>query len=657
MAHILVIEDDVRIRDALTRTLGEQGHSVDTSATALAGLHQVLDLKPDLVLLDLGLPDLDGTELLRMLRAVSQVPVIVATARDENSVVVGALDAGADDYVVKPFDTGQLVARVNAVLRRSRPAADGAAQSMALGELFIDPRSRRVTLAGRSIELSPKEFDLLAFLAARGCGGVQARIARRGVAAAVRGRGQDRRRALVVVAIEVGRVGARAALSADGAGSRRAVGGSGRVRRRITALVAAVTSVVLLAFLIPAAYLVSRVAQSNVEARARSQLQALIPLVAAGDLDAARIAADRSTSQGLPAWITLADGSVFGTDPSKGALKTVGADTAVAQHIEEAPGRPGGTLFTQPVSRDGGTVVIRVLATEAKLSEGVPRIWAILGGLGLVLFLLALLVADRMARSISRPVTRLADAANRLESGDLDARVDPNGPPEVRDVGVALNRLAKRIVELVAAERESVADLSHRLRTPITALRLDADAVTDPQERARLVDDVDELNRTVDEVIRSARRPIADEMGAECDAAAVVRARLAFWSILAREQHRDVRAHVADVELRVSVGASELGAALDALLGNVFAHTPAGVAFAVSATPAAGDLVCVEVIDDGAGLPGAVATERGESGTGSTGLGLSIVHRTLSAAGGSVAYGTGDAGGAKISMLLPRLNP
>src|SRR3954451_12593018 len=132
----------------------------------MSGLQQAVEERPDLVVLDLGLPDLDGAELLRMLRAVSAVPVIVATARDDDGSIVSALDAGADDYVLKPFQAGQLEARIRAVLRRAA-GADGGAAPMTVGGVTVDPRGRRVTLDGRPVELAPKEFDLLAHLAAR----------------------------------------------------------------------------------------------------------------------------------------------------------------------------------------------------------------------------------------------------------------------------------------------------------------------------------------------------------------------------------------------------------------------------------------------------------------------------------------------------------
>jgi DNA-binding response OmpR family regulator len=167
VAQLLVVEDDERIRSALIRALHERGHAVSSAGTALEGLRQAVDERPDLVVLDLGLPDLDGAELLRMLRAVSTVPVIVATARDDDESIVQALDAGADDYVLKPFQAAQLEARIRAVLRRAAGATDAASAPVTVADLVVDPRGRRVTRGGGAVELSPKEFDLLAYLAAR----------------------------------------------------------------------------------------------------------------------------------------------------------------------------------------------------------------------------------------------------------------------------------------------------------------------------------------------------------------------------------------------------------------------------------------------------------------------------------------------------------
>ncbi|GAA0928997.1 response regulator transcription factor [Nonomuraea longicatena] len=165
MAAILLIEDDVTIRTALTRGLRELGHAVSSSPTALDGLRLAVQDRPDLVVLDLGLPDLDGRELLRMLRSVSRVPVIVATARDGDHEMVPVLDAGADDYVVKPFSAAQLNARIKAVLRRT--GDERAEEAVTVGALSLDHRARVATLDGAALDLTPREFDVLHYLAAR----------------------------------------------------------------------------------------------------------------------------------------------------------------------------------------------------------------------------------------------------------------------------------------------------------------------------------------------------------------------------------------------------------------------------------------------------------------------------------------------------------
>ena len=165
VAQVLLVEDDPLIRAALLRGLGERGHAVASAPNALTGLAQAVADRPDLVVLDLGLPDMDGTTMLRMLRGASRVPVIVATARDDEAEIVAVLDAGADDYLVKPFSAAQLDARIRAVLRRG--AVSEADPSVVVGGLRIDPRAQRAHLDGVELDLSPREFALLHYLAAR----------------------------------------------------------------------------------------------------------------------------------------------------------------------------------------------------------------------------------------------------------------------------------------------------------------------------------------------------------------------------------------------------------------------------------------------------------------------------------------------------------
>ncbi len=166
MPSILVVEDDDAIRAAVRRGLGERGYAVASASTGMAGLEQVLRDRPQVVLLDLGLPDVDGITLIAMIRAASDVPIIVITAQDDDPTMVQALDAGADDYVVKPFGTEQVAARIRAVLRRGGRSESGP-EPLRVGDLVVDERTRTVTLKGDPVELARKEFDVLLMLAHR----------------------------------------------------------------------------------------------------------------------------------------------------------------------------------------------------------------------------------------------------------------------------------------------------------------------------------------------------------------------------------------------------------------------------------------------------------------------------------------------------------
>ena len=165
MAVVAFIEDDPRIRHAVVRALTELGHAVRAFDSGMPALEHIVNDPPDVVVLDLGLPDIDGGQLLQLLRGVSKVPVIAATARDAEEDIIRTLDLGADDYVIKPFSAGQIDARIRAVLRRS--SSEEAESEIVVGGVHIDVRARRVTLDGEEITLSRKEFDVLAYLAGR----------------------------------------------------------------------------------------------------------------------------------------------------------------------------------------------------------------------------------------------------------------------------------------------------------------------------------------------------------------------------------------------------------------------------------------------------------------------------------------------------------
>ncbi len=431
------------------------------------------------------------------------------------------------------------------------------------------------------------------------------------------------------------------------------------MRRRLTLLVAATTSLVLIAFIVPLGYLVREVAADRAVGAATRKAEALAPVVATVDRSVLRLTLSQVAAGGAgkyPLTVFLPDGAVLGVP----AARSSGVDLAAQGRSLVVDTGDGREILVAVQGVDGGTAVVRTFVSSGVLHEGVLRAWAVLAVLGVALLALGLVLADRLAQNMVRPMADLAGVSHRLGTGDLEARVRPSGPPELRDVGRSLNHLAGRIGELLAHEREGVADLSHRLRTPLTTLRLDSEALRDAEESARLSADVDALSRTVDEVIHEARRPVREGVGAACDAAVVTRGRVEFWSALAEEEHRSMTVEIPESSVPVRVSEGDLVAVLDALLGNVFAHTPPGTSlavrlFGVPGVPhSAGAGARLVVSDDGAGFgdPGTDPTQRGESSAASTGLGLDIVRRTADASGGYVTTGASRSGGAEVTVVL-----
>jgi signal transduction histidine kinase len=221
----------------------------------------------------------------------------------------------------------------------------------------------------------------------------------------------------------------------------------------------------------------------------------------------------------------------------------------------------------------------------------------------------------------------------------------------VAAVAEAFNLLAGRVGELLAAERELVADLSHRLRTPLTVLRLEADALADADARERVCAAADELEAAVTALITEARRPIRSDVGVRADLAEITAQRVTFWSALAEDQGRSLRTALDAGPMLVAATGAELEAALDALLGNVFEHTPDGTAFAITLRTTDDRFAELTIDDAGPGVNAVV--ERGRSGGQSTGLGLDIAKRTAESAGGTLLVTRSELGGASISLTLP----
>jgi two-component system KDP operon response regulator KdpE len=161
---LLVVEDEPQLRRYLRATLSAHGYRMEEALDGTAGLHLAAAMRPDAVLLDLGLPDMDGLEVLRRLREWSRVPVIILSARGQEDDKIRALDGGADDYLTKPFGTGELLARIRAALRRSEPGGPATEPCQSWADVDFDLAAREVRRKGEVIHLTPNEFDLLAVL-------------------------------------------------------------------------------------------------------------------------------------------------------------------------------------------------------------------------------------------------------------------------------------------------------------------------------------------------------------------------------------------------------------------------------------------------------------------------------------------------------------
>ena len=420
------------------------------------------------------------------------------------------------------------------------------------------------------------------------------------------------------------------------------------MRRRILLTLLASTSIVLVAFLAPLMVLIGSFAVDRSQREVVLQIQPLvsrIPVVEPESLD--ELVAAFTEETGHPATVYLADGGIVGTprplDPPVELAREKGAFFAEAD---------AGRDLLVPVYTDSGEAILRVFVTEEELTGAVRGARLTLLVLGLGLLAVSVGLGLLLARSFLRPISELGSTAERLAGGDLSARVPASDIREIDNAGTALNRLARRVVELLGLEREEVADLAHRLRTPVAALRLDADSLPEADSTDRLRADVDRLDRMVDEVIREARRPLREDIPASADLCSVARERAAFWAVLAEDQDRELVVDIPHGPIPVAAEGRDLGDALDALIGNVFSHTPESVPFWVRVGSTGRDQVWVEVADAGPGMPAQDVLERGRSDSGSTGLGLDIVRRTAERSGGSIEIGTTRSGGARVRMNL-----
>ncbi len=420
------------------------------------------------------------------------------------------------------------------------------------------------------------------------------------------------------------------------------------MRRRLAILSLATTALVVVSLLVPLGLLVRRQAGDQARLEAERSAQSTAALLAltvvlgeeAGSIEAALGPVAPGTVVALP------DGSVLGERDLQGSL----IPTAVERQATVSGFVPGGWEYALPVIGRNGVAVVSVFVTDEELATGVTGAWLLLALLGVLLIGLAVFVADRLGQGLVRPIGDLASAARRLGQGDIGARVEVGEPEEIREVGESFNWLAGRLGQLLTEEREAAADLSHRLRTPLTSLRLQAEKLSDDEEREGVLTQVDRLEQAIDQLILATRSERTGNEG-RSDLSAVVSARCAFWAVLAEEQGREMGLTLTQPGLTVDLPRESVEAMVDALIGNVFSHTEPGTDLGVATGSRAGR-PWLEVSDAGPGFVSVDLLGRGISGAGSTGLGLDIVRRTAESVGGSIELNDRPGGGAVVRVWL-----
>ncbi|TDC57375.1 HAMP domain-containing histidine kinase, partial [Actinomadura sp. KC345] len=422
--------------------------------------------------------------------------------------------------------------------------------------------------------------------------------------------------------------------------------------RKTLALVSlAVTSMVALAFLIPLALTVREIARDGALTAAERQASALGPVLVVTEDPAALERAVASTEAGATKRMTvhMPDGALVPRDGR-------GEFSASPEQLAEAGRRgraytarvDGGYALLQPVSLDAGrTAVVEVFVPDEDLSRGVWQAWLVMTTVAAALVAGSVAAAVWLGNRMIRSTRRLAEAASAFGEGEMSVRIEPDGPPELVEAGLAFNAMADHVVQLLSAEREMAADLSHRLRTPLAALRLNAEALGDGPVADQTREAVDRIEHEVDQIIRTVRRPTGR---GSCDAAKVLRERVSFWLVLAEDEGRSCELIGAEAPAPLPLPGTELAAAVDALLGNIFRHTSEGTGFAVTLHQGQG-VTGILVADAGPGIadPDA-ALKRGSSGGGSTGLGLDIARRAAESTGGYLRIHRSVLGGAQVQM-------
>lgn len=416
------------------------------------------------------------------------------------------------------------------------------------------------------------------------------------------------------------------------------------------AVIAAVT-LVCLSVLVTAWLLDWYAAARQQDSERRLQAHLVGSVVSVVDsVDTLRIAVAKTPAGeagALSVW--LPDGRSIGVSlvPKPVAAEAANVGTSTIVETED------GDVYLLPVPTSAGqTAVVEVTMPTAGPFGGTGQRWPILIGVALVVGATAVYFVSRVHGRMASVARTLNDAAERLRPGEPDPALPDKAPLELIHIGQSLGSVSRRWAELLTDERKLMGDLSHRLRTPLTALRLDTEAVDDAVLSRRLRASLAVLEGEVNTAISVSVAP-AERIGGTADVSQLVRDRMVFWSTLAADQERACEVRCTSEPTPVAIGADDLRSVVDSLLVNVFMHTPIGTPVWVQVAIHA-DWITVVVDDGGPGFgdPEA-AMRRGSSGSGSTGIGLDIVRSCAEHAGGTVHIERSAAGGARVRLRLP----
>jgi DNA-binding response OmpR family regulator/signal transduction histidine kinase len=672
--RVLLVEDDDGVAGALVEVLSAHGH---VPRHVRRGEDALLEhRRSELVLLDLGLPDGDGLEVLRKLRRVASIPVVVLTARGDERSVVRGLRLGADDYLVKPVRMAELLARMDAVARRSRLRTSATPPSIVVDDVTVDLAGRRVLVDGAVISLTAKEFDLLAALA------------RRSGVAVSREQLMDE-----VWATRTSPCPARSMCTWHRCGrSSAGPGCSARCAASVTGSVGdAVRWRLLVALLAFAAVAVAGFAWPLLASTSAERTQQLV-ISRTADLDRFAALADQALASGdtvaLDAELrryaelygeavlvvdtrrapVLGSGGLAIGDPAVGALVDGALRNQPAGPVPDVrPWSSSEVLLARPVgigTRVAGAIVLR--ASVGAAAAEVARRWAVIIA-GAVLAAAAFTgLAFLVSRWVLRPLRELEDGVRATAAGTARAHVRLSGPPELRELESEFNRMSDAVADAAERQRRLVADASHQLRNPMAALRLRMDTlgttVGTSGTYASALAEVERLESLLDGLLALATadsKAVSPAPESTCDLAEVLTDRLAAWESAASSASV-VLSRRSEVGVVVGCPADDLSQVLDVVLDNAIKYAGAGATVTVDHELTDGHLHLL-ISDDGPGLPAEdlhLATERfwradhHQSARG-TGLGLAIADRLVVARGGSFSIAPTDPHGITVRITLP----